>query len=71
MTSEELIEIFDAEQNDENKKKEVVKALVGKETPEEKVIQTLFRIIRKPTIPEASEGVYDAVLEYLKSINRY
>ena len=73
MTSEELIKIFDPEQTDESLKVKTIKEdISGLETPpEENVIQALMRIIKKPTIPEASEGVYDAVVAYLKSICRY
>ena len=39
--------------------------------PSEQVIQGIMRLIRKPTIPEASEGVYDDAVKYLKSICRY
>lgn len=70
MTVEEMLEVLESEQED--KKKDLVKELSGQEEPPcENVIQAMMRIIKKPTIPEASEGVYDAILEYLKGINRY
>lgn len=72
MTEEEMISVLDPEQTDEAEKKELIKELGNLDCPpSEQVIQTLMRIIRKPTIPEASERVYDDALEYLKSINRY
>ena len=72
MTEEEMISVLDPDQTDEAKKKELIRELGKLESPpSEQVIQTLMRIIRKPTIPEASERVYDDVLDYLKSINRY
>lgn len=39
-------------------------------SPDETVIQPLMRIIRKPSIPETYEGVYDAVVDYFKSIKQ-
>ena len=72
MTEEEMISVLDPDQTDEAKKKDLIRELGGLESPpSEQVIQTLMRVIRKPTIPEASERVYDDALEYLKSINRY
>lgn len=73
MTEEEILEILDQDQTDEEKKKK----LLAEELPEldappsEKVIQGIMRLIRKPTIPEASERVYDEAVKYLKSICRY
>ena len=53
-------------------KKELIKKLVSLDTPpSEPVIQALMRIIKKPSIPEASQGVFDDTVDYLKSICRY
>lgn len=71
MTEEEMLEVLGSEQTDEQKKKDLIKELSAGDPPGETVIQAMMRIIRKPTIPEASENVYDCVLEYLKSICRY
>ena len=73
MEKEEIIRIFDPEQTDEELKKKTIKdEFEGLESPPvEEVIQTLMRIIKKPTISEASNGVYDAVVSYLKSISRF
>ena len=73
MTEEEMIDALIPDQEDEAKKISLINdELAGLENPPgEAVIQALMRIIRKPTIPEASERVYDAAVEYLKGINRY
>ena len=73
MTDEEILEILDPEQIDEGKKKSLLSEELPKleKTPSEQVIQGIMRLIRKPTIPEASEGVYDEAVKYLKSICRY
>ena len=72
MTDEEMLQVLDANQSDENKKKELIKELSQLDIPpSEQIVQAVMRLIRKPTIPEASENVYDAAVAYLKSICRY
>ncbi|MBQ3404260.1 MAG: DNA-processing protein DprA [Oscillospiraceae bacterium] len=62
-----------AEQTDEEKKKDLITNEIPKlgEHPSEEIVRILFRIIKKPTINEATSGVYDAAVSYLKSIQRY
>ena len=72
MTEEEMIKVLDKENTDEAAKIELIKSMADlQKPPSEPVIQELMRIIRKPDIPEAAEGVYDAAVGYLKSISRY
>ena len=73
MTEEEMLDALKPDQEDEAKKISLINdELAGLGNPPgEAVIQALMRIVRKPTIPEASERVYDAAVEYLKGINRY
>lgn len=72
MTEEEMISTLDRDNSDEGSKKELIKKLVCLDAPpSEAVIQALMRIIKKPSIPEASQGVFDDTAAYLKSICRY
>jgi len=72
MTEEDMISVLDRDNSDEESKKELIKKLVSLDTPpSEPVIQALMRIIKKPSIPEASQGVFDDTVDYLKSICRY
>lgn len=73
MDAEEIKNILDAEQTDEEKKKDLITNEIPKlgEHPSEEIVRILFRIIKKPTINEATSGVYDAAVSYLKSIQRY
>ncbi len=72
METDDIIKTLSSEATDEAAKLDLLqKKLPEGDPPEEKVIQAIMRIIRKPNIPEASEGVYDAAVSYLKSIQRY
>ena len=72
MTDEEMLQVLDPEQTDEAKKKELIGELSKLDAPpSEQIVQAVMRLIRKPTIPEASEKVYDEAVAYLKSICRY
>lgn len=72
MTEEDMISVLDRDNSDEESKKELIKSLTELEVPPaEPVIRALMRIIKKPSIPEASQGVFDDTVDYLKSICRY
>ena len=73
MDETSILQELSPDQTDEQLKLKLLNEILPAEdkAPDENIVQAIFRIIRKPTIPEASEGVYDAAVTYLKSISRY